>query len=85
MLTDPGVNFRREMQLRRQLDDLGLNYFLSTRVSSSDWPDERGVAITGIDVALARSLSEAWGQHAFYDVSPEAVVVRRSRDAAVIR
>ena len=85
VLTDPGVNFRREMQLRRQLDDLGLNYSLSTRVSSSDWPDERGVAITGIDVALARSLSEAWGQHAFYDVSPEAVVVRRSRDAAVIR
>ena len=44
--------------------------------TQGSWPDEFGVALVGVTRDEARALAAAWDQHAFYEVSAEAVVVR---------
>jgi acetyl esterase/lipase len=45
---------------------------------SGSWPDETGVALAGWSLERARSLAQAWGQHAFYSVTRDDVVVHRT-------
>ena len=81
---DDAENLERRQELRSQLDHLGVSVMgASAYDPSGRWPEERGFALLGRDVAFAQHLARAWDQFAFYDVS-NAVLVRSAATGDVL-
>ena len=52
------------------------------RDAAARWPDEQGVALSGVGDGFARRLAHAFDQFAFYEVTPERVAVRDAATGA---
>jgi len=82
---DEAANGARRAELTGLMTARGLTVRPSrARDPSGEWPDEVGVALTDVTGEFARRLARTFDQFAIYEVTGEQVVVRDSRDGAVI-
>jgi hypothetical protein len=76
-ILDDLTNERRRVALREFLQRRGIWFREAMgRDTTSNWPSERGVAVTGLTRDVARALARAWDQFAFYEVDEASVTVR---------
>jgi acetyl esterase/lipase len=67
----------RRVALRSFLHRRGVDYFETLGCDPQGrWPDEAGVALRDLSREDVRSLTRAWDQFAFYEVSEDSVLVR---------
>ena len=82
-VVDDGRNAQRERELADLLDARHVSWWAS-RATAPGGPTEQGAALAGVDLGEARAWARAFEQYALYEVRADAVVVRRTRDGAVL-
>ena len=77
-------NERRRAQMVELLTRHGVRAHATLARGQGDWPDEAGVALMDSSLLFAKGLARTFDQYAFYEVTSDAVRVRRTVDAALI-
>ena len=82
---EPEVNEARRVELLDELRRRGVRVRATVaRDPSGRWPDEEGFALLDQTAPFARAMARHFDQFAFYEVSPDAVVVRRCASAEAL-
>ena len=82
-VVDDGRNAERERELADLLDARHVTW-RATLATAPGGPTERGAALAGVEFDEARAWAHAFEQYALYEVRADAVVVRRTRDGAIL-
>jgi acetyl esterase/lipase len=79
------VNHLRRDELRQTLRRRKVDFVESVaRDARGEWRDEVGVALRDTSRDEARALARAWSQFAYYEVTPDAVIVRDASSNVVL-